>query len=319
MSIHGSYISVALTGCVVAVGSTIVLLATSVLDQANDPRPAPYAIGLGIRDTVFYRGQSFTAGASGVLTRVELFVNRDITNGGDLLIAVRAGTDVSNPVLAAGTIHAPDIPTGNLSDGTGAGFAGADLSSSNLQVEAGDVYTIWATSASGTDEFGWWGNAGVYIGGNALTLSTKGVMFLAAEDLGFRTYVGSGARTLQCDGFKPPLDAGPVSIKKSRVLPHRAVLRDGEQIVSDAQLSAPPIMQVLFTPEGTQNALDVSAFAETAGAATTGNQFVYSAPEWHYNLEVKSYTAKGTYRSSIVSGDPTTYSISGCNASFVIR
>jgi hypothetical protein len=125
---------------------------------------------------------------------------------------------------------------------------------------------------------------------------------------------------LSCIGFEPPMDQGPVTVKKSRALPLKAMLADTSgNLLTDTQLGAPPVIQVVFTPV-IGPAADVTEQALSAGAGTEGNQFTFGGGKWQYNLLTKNYTASGTYTVSMVSGDPAEYSIAPtCMAQFVIQ
>jgi hypothetical protein len=111
----------------------------------------------------------------------------------------------------------------------------------------------------------------------------------------WRTYVSecSGTMTgatvkivplLSCSGFEPPMDQGAVKVKKNRVLPLKAELLDGDGYpVTDADITAPPVIQVIFQPK-TGDAEDVTEDALSAGQGTEGNQFAFSDGTWHFNL-----------------------------------
>lgn len=127
-------------------------------------------------------------------------------------------------------------------------------------------------------------------------------------------------QTLNCVGFDPPMDNGPVSVKKNRVLPLKArLLRDGN---SDIGILAPPVLQVTFSPVNAppETVIDVSADAVPVGMGTDGNAFVFSDGEWQFNLKTMNYTNPGTYELKMVSGNTAEYLISPeCKAQFVIK
>jgi hypothetical protein len=128
-------------------------------------------------------------------------------------------------------------------------------------------------------------------------------------------------QVLSCSGFDSPLDDGPVKLKKNRSLPHKATLLDDSNApVTNQDIAAAPLLQVLYTATGSNTAIDVSADADTAGAATSGNQFVFVDNGWRYNLAMKNFTAKGTYQTQILSGDLSEYVVSpACQATFVVQ
>lgn len=127
--------------------------------------------------------------------------------------------------------------------------------------------------------------------------------------------------TLSCGGFEPPLDSGPVSVKRNRVLPLKAELFDTDGIaVTDMEIAALPVIQVMFSSDTAQDPIDVTDDALAAGLGFEGNQFVFTDElKWQYNLKTKNYRARGIYTISIVSGDISEYDIDpSCQAQFVI-
>lgn len=126
--------------------------------------------------------------------------------------------------------------------------------------------------------------------------------------------------TLACTGFEPPMASGPVKVKGKRALPLKAELFDADGIViTDLDLTAQPVVQVLFDSGGGM-AVDVTADALPVGLGDEGNQFVYTAARWQYNLKTLDYTAPGTYTVFMASGDDAEYGINPtCEASFVIE
>ena len=125
--------------------------------------------------------------------------------------------------------------------------------------------------------------------------------------------------SLTCSGFLSPLDFFPVTVRKNRALPLKAVLADDSgNSVSGERILALPVLQVLFDPAGGGEAVDVTDEAFPAGQGTDGNQFVFSDGLWRFNLKTKNYSAAGTYTMTMVSGDESEYFVEGCSAQFVI-
>jgi len=126
--------------------------------------------------------------------------------------------------------------------------------------------------------------------------------------------------SLSCQGFESPMDKGPVTVKKKKVLPLKATLLDGSVPVTNLDIVAPPVIQVLYN-SGVGAAIDVTTDALPAGQGTEGNQFEFDGTWWHFNLKTRrQYTAQGTYTVSIVSGDATEYVVNPtCTAHFVIE
>ena len=128
------------------------------------------------------------------------------------------------------------------------------------------------------------------------------------------------AAIFTCVGFDPPLDTSPVKVKKNRVLPLKAEMLDSESLpITDLDVVAPPVIQVLFSAVSGDPPIDVTDDALPAGQGTEGNQFEFSDERWRFNLKTKNYTAAGTYTISMVSGDASEYVLSGCSVDFVIE
>ena len=122
-----------------------------------------------------------------------------------------------------------------------------------------------------------------------------------------------------CVGFESPLNRGPVTVKgNSRALPCKAQLEDNGGPVTDADIDAAPVIQVMYD-SGQGDAEDVTDDALPAGQGTEGNQFVYTdQSKWQFNLKTKDYTAPGTYTITMKSGNDNEYKIAPtCEAQFV--
>jgi parallel beta-helix repeat protein len=122
-------------------------------------------------------------------------------------------------------------------------------------------------------------------------------------------------------GFEPPMSKGPVKVKKNRVLPLKAELLDVDgNPLTDVEILAPPVLQVMFKSGTASDALDVTDDALSAGHGTEGNEFVFDGVKWFYNLKTKNYSSSGTYTVTMVSGDECEYIIDPFfTASFVIE
>ena len=123
-----------------------------------------------------------------------------------------------------------------------------------------------------------------------------------------------------CIGFDAPMDRGPVTVRKHRVLPLKARVLDADGVeLDDLDLGTPPVLQVLFTSARDGDAVDVTEEALPAGSGSRGNQFEFTKDRWRFNLETRNYTAAGSYRVQLLSGDPAEYEIETCEGEFVIR
>ena len=88
--------------------------------------------------------------------------------------------------------------------------------------------------------------------------------------------------------------------------------------MSDADLTAPPIVQVWFDSVGDGD--DVTDEVSSVGQGDEGNQFVFTGGDrWQFNLSTKNYTSPGTYTVLMQSGDESEYVIEPtCMTEFVI-
>lgn len=123
-----------------------------------------------------------------------------------------------------------------------------------------------------------------------------------------------------CVGFDAPADGGAIKVKKNRVIPLKAQLVDSLGMpLTDADVTSPPVVQVLFSPAVAGGAVDVSGDALSAGQGSDGNAFEFSDDQWRFNLKTKNYSAKGTYTVSMISGDSAEYIVDpSCTVQFVI-
>jgi len=123
-----------------------------------------------------------------------------------------------------------------------------------------------------------------------------------------------------CVGFDPPMDNGPVKVKKNKVLHLKAELRDEDGTpLTDLDITSPPVIQVDYQSVGGV-AEDVTDQALPPGMGTKGNQFKYDGEKWHFNLKTKNYTAPGRYTITMVSGDDCEYIVDPtCTAVLLIE
>ncbi|MDS4057754.1 MAG: hypothetical protein RKP73_04195 [Candidatus Contendobacter sp.] len=123
----------------------------------------------------------------------------------------------------------------------------------------------------------------------------------------------------KCPNFEPPMGNGPVTVKKNRVLPFKGTLLSDSILITNMDIIAPPVIQVLYD-SGEGDATDVTNYALPVGQGTEGNQFEFDGTWWHFNMGTKGYTSPGTYTVSMVSGDLTEYVINPtCTAQFIIK
>ena len=130
-------------------------------------------------------------------------------------------------------------------------------------------------------------------------------------------------QVIACTGFESPMNKSPVRVKKNRALPLKAGLFGSDTFArTDADLVAPPVVQVVLAPTVENNSDPVTAYdVLPAGKGSEGNQFVFTDEGvWQFNLKTSGFTAPGTYTITMESGDSETYYFSQqCNAEFVIE
>ncbi len=122
-------------------------------------------------------------------------------------------------------------------------------------------------------------------------------------------------------GFEPPFDVELTLKKKTkRAIPVQMALEDdSETIITDADVAAPPVVNVIFSPSG--GGADVPATDDLLplGQSNDDNVFRFDTDEmkWIYNLGTKPFLAPGTYTVTAVAGDASYTIDSSCTGSFV--
>jgi hypothetical protein len=114
----------------------------------------------------------------------------------------------------------------------------------------------------------------------------------------------------------------PVKAKQNRAFPLKMELFDGNGFeVLGSDLTAPPVVQVMFAADGGGAAVDVSEDVLSAGQAFEGNQFGFTDDGiWQFNLKSSNYSAPGEYLVTATSGDESEYLIDpACVTSFQIE
>ena len=109
----------------------------------------------------------------------------------------------------------------------------------------------------------------------------------------------------------PPMASGPVKVKNNRALPLKTVLVDDAGMeITNTDITALPVLQVLYSSSTGGDPVDVSDEALAAGEGTDGNQFEYNEEGfWQFNLKTKNFSSAGTYTILVVSGDESEYII----------
>jgi hypothetical protein len=128
--------------------------------------------------------------------------------------------------------------------------------------------------------------------------------------------------SLSCVGFGPPMANYPVKAKKNRAFPLKMEMfgDDGFEL-TDLDVHAPPVVQVIFAPASGDEPFDVSDDVLSSGQGSEGNQFVFTDDGiWQFNLKSTNYSAEGEYMVAAVSGDESEYTIDpSCVTSFAIQ
>ena len=163
------------------------------------------------------------------------------------------------------------------------------------------------------------------VSGDVTLVSADGLLVKGTDVAVF----GFGVRILSCLGFDPPLDAGPVSVTAEGVLRVRARLFDEIGLLVTDGLAAPPVLAIAFSHEQPAGLpTDATGQLRPPGKlrrvpALRGNQFL--APEtgkkrWAQGLPTEQFTAPGSYRVTMVSGDKNEYVFEPtCEATYVVE
>jgi hypothetical protein len=149
---------------------------------------------------------------------------------------------------------------------------------------------------------------------NRVTLDTADL-----QALGFPAEFRVEVTVLSCAGFELRLDNDLVTARGDRVLPLKVQLFDqGGSLVTDADILAPPVIQVLLDTGEGGDPVAVSGEALPAGQGTEGKQFYFDDDDrWHLDFGKNAYTAPGTYLLFVDTGDSSEYVIGPtCYAAF---
>uniref|UniRef100_UPI003D1077B3 PxKF domain-containing protein n=1 Tax=Vibrio sp. TaxID=678 RepID=UPI003D1077B3 len=126
-----------------------------------------------------------------------------------------------------------------------------------------------------------------------------------------------------CDGFYQPFDDNITIKKKSKgTIPVKMELTDEYGYpMTDADISAPPVINVTFNSTVYGNGTTDDAALESVGSSNDGNQFSYNtdAGQWEYRVGTKQFSSSGTYHVTVTSGDSNEYTINSgvqCSQSF---
>lgn len=127
---------------------------------------------------------------------------------------------------------------------------------------------------------------------------------------------------LTCEGFLPPFNRPRTMKRGGRTIPLKVRLFDDTAApVTAGLLSAPPLVELLYTPEEGAEPIDVTAFVAPAGRSDRGQAFRPAGEgKWIFNLKTKKFLPPGTYTVLMGSGDGTGYVVEPtCTGTFVIE
>jgi len=156
--------------------------------------------------------------------------------------------------------------------------------------------------------------------GNTFVFPTNAITSVVGVSMDAEGFV----QPLACVGFAAPMSkTGSVKVRRNRAIPLKAqLLGEGDILLDAFDLFASPVLNVIYANPGTNADEDVTDDALSAGEGTDGNQFEFNTDtnQWQFNLMTKNYTAPGTYRVSLNTGDSGEYEVDGaCEAFFVIQ
>lgn len=257
---------------------------------------------LGALDTLinfefFVTGTSTPIAVTGVTFRVE-----DVETTTEALTDFTytdAGGVVQSPLFTDSSIFTPDA--GTIIDMGGSRFY-HPVGTPGIQLDRGITVDL---SATPIQAFSIARNSGG--GGDAIGPSLGDV--------------APAAPALSCDFFDPPMHQSPVTVKgKKRALPLKAELLDDQgNSMSDLDIVAAPVVQVLYVSSPGDPPVDVTGDVLPVGQGTDGNQFEFSGDRWRHNLKTTNFTASGSYFISMESGNETEYLVDPtCQVEFVI-
>jgi tetratricopeptide (TPR) repeat protein len=159
--------------------------------------------------------QTFTIGATGVLTEIDVFVKHFVPTRGSLVMELRRADAEGIPttngggVLCSASADAKSVPQGDD------GFVAFDIASRNIRVISGEKYAVALHAGDNASTFKWLGLTGdPYSGGKAFDRRTPDADWAddVGCDLGIRTFVM--AQTVS-EAIKPSPTEGNESLRKT--------------------------------------------------------------------------------------------------------
>jgi hypothetical protein len=254
-------------------GSTLAINPTSNLDQYNDPAMSlNHFVG-----TASDLAQTFTAGKSGLLSGVDLYIRDDVD--GSLTVSIEATT--------SGLPTGPVLKSASSAVSTPAGWVHFAFLTP-LSVVKDSVYAIvFNTSDSGA----WYGSTDTYPGGQALIAGppwTAVPVNLNLADFAFRTYVDTVGTQLLWD--KPQITAGTST---PLTLTATMTYVNGVEATHYGAFLGPPV-PTWFTPTGITCSDTASEIVPAdCTLANFGSGFGNLIPAWALG-DIMTFTVTGT-------------------------
>lgn len=266
-------------------------------------------------------GQTFTAGATGVLDQVDLllfapaFLSLSTAPTGDLTITITAVDAGGLPVPLAGSVPGT-IPASSAPASPGSWVSVAV----NANIVAGTQYAITAVGSPTDGCWAWIGDAsGTYAGGNEVFSTDNGATWVSSSgvDVGFKMYVAVATPACTWSRIKQPVNQvdGPSDSNISGwkagtkgVIPAKFQLTCGGNLV-DTQAEADTVGVVtlnLTKLSGADAGTEYTAESLVTGSANTGLEFRFddTSDLYVYNIGVKSLTS-GVFEITIDGGGST--------------
>ncbi len=232
--------------------------ASPVVDQQHAPTGSFPALAVANDRTQI---QTFTVGITGVLTRIDVQVERGAQTVEDLVLSLWSTDAAGLPkdLLAAVPVPASAVDPGTFSSRL---FVSFNLGAQAVAVLEGDLLAIVMTSEAPNNPPAFperyvWEQGGQYSGGAALT-KLDGTFFGHSDDLHFITYVEPAAPQAAID-IKPGSATNPINPKSRGMIPVAILTTDS----LDATMVDPATVR--FGRSGSEAAVAKSAQEDVDG------------------------------------------------------
>jgi hypothetical protein len=143
-------------------------------------------------DTNQQWAQTFTAGAAGVLTEIDVFAKHFLPTRGNLVMELRRLTANGAPISRSSGILFSETADANSVPQSDDGFVAFNVASRNVRVVPGDKFAVVLRAGENATTYKWLGSASnPYPGGAAFDRQDPNGNWLSEDecDMGLRTYV----------------------------------------------------------------------------------------------------------------------------------